>query len=322
MIFIQKPDSDPYFNLAAEEYIVKNIQDEVFMLWQNNDCLVIGKHQLTYAEINLCFIKKHQIPVIRRISGGGTVFQGRGNLNYSFVTNSSGHDDKVNFEKYTSFIRSYLEMLGLQVNLKGKSSLAIQDFKISGNAAHLYRNRVLHHGTILFDADIELINEAIKSPVGRYTSKAVTSNRATIANIRSFLKEPLSQLDFYQGLKNHVSKKLHIEVERTFTNDEFAAIQRMATEKYQSDAWNYDYSPEYSYQAKVDLESQVHEFQLTVSKGRFSDAQLVSNVMKFKTFTKSLIGIPASFKSLQNHLSNFFSQLSEEEINQIACQLL
>lgn len=322
MIFIHKPDSDPFFNLAAEEFVVKNIQDEVFMLWQNDDCLVIGKHQLTYAEINLSFIKEHQIPVIRRISGGGTVFQGRGNLNYSFVTNSSGSDDKVNFEKYTSFIRSYLETLGLQVKLQGKSSLTIQNFKISGNAAHLYKNRVLHHGTILFDADIELINEAIKSPSGRYTSKAVASNRASIANIRSFLKESLSQLEFYQGLKTHVSKKLHIVFERTFTKDEIMAIQRMAAEKYQSDAWNYGYSPEYRYQAEVALESQIQKFQLTVSKGRFSDAQLVSNAIKFKTFTESLVGIPASFESLHNHLPNFFSQLSEEEINQIACQLL
>ncbi|MCD4729892.1 MAG: lipoate--protein ligase family protein, partial [Bacteroidales bacterium] len=91
MLIINRSQTDPYFNIAAEEYLLKNMDEDCFMLWQNQHSIIVGKHQNTLAEINFGFVKENNIPVIRRISGGGTVFHDLGNLNFTFI--SSGEKE-------------------------------------------------------------------------------------------------------------------------------------------------------------------------------------------------------------------------------------
>lgn len=148
---INQPNSDPYFNLAAEEYFLKNFQEDFFMLWRSWPSVVVGKHQNALAEINHEFVRLHQIPVARRLSGGGTVFHDPGNVNFTFIRNVANISE-VNFKIFTIPVIEALKKLGVEAYTTGRNDLLIDGKKISGNAEHVHRNRVLHHGTLLFDS--------------------------------------------------------------------------------------------------------------------------------------------------------------------------
>ncbi len=104
--------------------------------------------------------------MIRRISGGGTVFHDRGNLNFSFILNSK-QGKQVDFKKYTLPVISFLSSIGVDAKFEGKNDLKVDGLKISGNAEHIYRNRVLHHGTLLFDTDLELMRDSLRKDTGK-----------------------------------------------------------------------------------------------------------------------------------------------------------
>jgi len=177
MIGILSRSRNVFFNLAVEEYLLKQKTDDVFMLWQSGISVVVGKHQNTYAEINHAYIREHQIPVVRRLSGGGAVFHGPGNLNFTFIQN--GEPGKmVNFRKFVTPVIEYLKTLGLSAEIGTQNEILIGGVKISGNAEHIFKKRVLHHGTLLFNVDLSMLKEAIKVVPERYIGKAVQSNRS------------------------------------------------------------------------------------------------------------------------------------------------
>ena len=129
MLIINRPQTDPYFNIAAEEYLLKQMEEDCFMLWQNQPSIIIGKHQNSLAEINYNFVKENNIPVVRRISGGGTVFHDLGNLNFTFI--SKGEKEKlVNFKKFTQPIIEVLNQMGVPARFEGKNDLRVSGLKI------------------------------------------------------------------------------------------------------------------------------------------------------------------------------------------------
>ncbi len=177
--------TDPYFNLAWEEYIFKNIecQEDILLLWQNEPSVIIGRNQIVFEEVSVEYAKKHQIPIIRRISGGGTVYHDLGNLNFSVITNN--YKDAIsNYKYFTEPIIHCLNELKVDAHLSGRSDICIQDQKISGNAQSYYQNRMLHHGTILFSSDLKHLNKIIKKPSKDFESFGVKSNRSKVTKCR------------------------------------------------------------------------------------------------------------------------------------------
>ena len=322
MICIHKHANDPFFNIAAEEFVVKNIDDEVFMLWDNTDCLVVGKHQNTIAEINFPFVNAHQIPVLRRISGGGTVFQGCGNLNYSFITHVKESENKVDFQKATGPLVRFLNTLGVEAKLSGKSSLSIGDKKISGNAAHLHRGTILHHGTLLFDADLDLVNESIRVTQDKYSSKAIASNRAEITNVRPFLAHDMNLPAFAKQFEAFVKNEKGIVDERTFTADEQKRMEQLVNEKYKQWEWNYGYSPDYSYFTEVELLSERFFLQLFISKGRIVKIESQDQSHLIDALKLCLLNLPIEKSHLETALLKNISGIQSHVANQLALHLL
>ena len=193
--------SDPYFNLAAEEYLLKSRDEDFFLLYRNEPSIIVGKHQNALAEINWEFASKHKIKVARRLSGGGTVYHDPGNLNFSFIR--KGLEGKlVDFKKYTAPIREVLSKMGIETKFEGHNSLTLNGFKVSGNAEHVFKKRVLHHGTLLFSSSLENLEEAIRTRPDQYSDKAVKSVRAEVANICESLDKKITIEEFESGIMN------------------------------------------------------------------------------------------------------------------------
>ncbi len=276
---ILRRETDPYFNLAAEEYVFKNFEEDTFMLWRNEPSVIIGKHQNAFAEVNALFIKQNNIKVVRRISGGGAVYHDTGNLNFTF-TSKAEPEHLVDFKRYTAPIVKALEKLGIEVTEGARNSLYINGLKFSGNAEHVYKEKVIHHGTILFNCNLEALHESIKPPVTEYKDKAVKSIRSKVTNISGFLKPPVAGM-FDRGsndlkdsgdndidIKDFAGYILHEVLDSfgnayvyEFTDQDIASINGLAGSKYSGWEWNYGYSPPFSFDATIRIS--VHPFQAT-----------------------------------------------------------
>jgi lipoate-protein ligase A len=194
MLCIQLKNNDPYFCLAAEEYLLKNFSEDIFMLWQSENTVVLGKHQNAMAEINYPFVHKNGITVARRISGGGTVFHDAGNVNFAYIRNVNSPAE-ISFKLFTRPVVEALAKLEVTATSSGRNDLLVDGKKISGNAEHVFKNRVLHHGTLLFNSNLETLGQSIKVIPGKYHGKAVQSNRSVVTNILPFLKKQLFSLE-------------------------------------------------------------------------------------------------------------------------------
>lgn len=307
MIILNRPQTDPFFNLAAEEYLVKNTKEALFMLWQNTPSVVVGKHQNALKEINLKFLQEKNIPVIRRISGGGTVFHDLGNLNYSFI-NFGARESLVDFKKYSQPILDVLQKLGVDAQLVGKSDLKIKDLKFSGNASHVHKNTVLHHGTLLFSSELKNLDSSIKVSEINFSDKAVKSNRSTVTNIQSHLKETMSLEEFKQKIIDFVMTSFPNTEIRDFTKTEIEKIQELAEEKYKSWEWNFGYSPRYQFEGMIIIKSKSIHFKLFVKNGIIGSADFGHNLdTEILDFQKILMG---SF-----HQAKALSSLFDEHID-------
>lgn len=265
MLCIHLKNTDPYFCLAAEEYLMKNFEDDIFMLWQSENAVVVGKHQNAMAEINHRFVHENSIAVCRRISGGGTVFHDAGNVNFTFIKNVKSPDE-ISFKVFTAPVVEALAKLGIEATSSGRNDLLINGLKISGNAEHVYKNRVLHHGTLLFNSDLQNLGQAIKVTPGKYEGKAVQSNRSPVANISLFLKTPMTTSQFVQFL-------LGVQLENPknnmyqLTENEIQTIEKLSSEKFKTWEWNFGYSPKYTFKNEIEIEGKILSIRLAVERG-------------------------------------------------------
>jgi lipoate-protein ligase A len=175
--------TEPEINLATEEFLLKHSGENIVFLYRNKKCVVVGKHQNAMAEINYRFVKENNIPVIRRISGGGTVYHDEGNLNFTFLQNGE-EGNLVNFKAFISPVAAFLKELGAPAVIGPRNDILLDGLKVSGNAEHIYRKRTLHHGTLLFSSTLTDLRNALHTESGKYTDKAVKSVRSKVTNIK------------------------------------------------------------------------------------------------------------------------------------------
>jgi len=281
---------DPYFNLAAEEYFLKNYREDFFMLWRSKQSIVVGKHQNALAEINQQFVKDNHICVARRLSGGGTVFHDLGNINFTFIRNVN-EISEVNFAIFTKPIAAALQKLGVEAYTTGRNDLMIDGKKISGNAEHVFRKRVLHHGTLLFDSNLYELSGALKVDLSRFEDKSVQSNRSPVTNISEYLKEKMNVEEFMEYLFEEVQTSFQDKKIYQITQEDIAAIEKLRDEKYSTWDWVYGYSPKYTFRNSIELPSGKIEVELMVEKGIILEAGLKGfNKETSETIEKMLEG--------------------------------
>jgi lipoate-protein ligase A len=300
---LNQTSTDPYFNLATEEYFLKNFQEDFFMLWRSKPSVVVGKHQNALAEINHEFVRKHQIPVARRLSGGGTVFHDPGNVNFTFIRNVKDISE-VNFKVFTVPVVAALKKLGVEAYTTGRNDLLIDGKKISGNAEHVHKNRVLHHGTLLFDSHLEALKGALKVDLTKFEDKSVQSNRSEVINIANYLPTSISVEEFTHFLFDEICGTYPDFRVYEPTTADIAAIEKLAIEKYQTWDWIFGYSPRYCFVNSIETPNGAIFVSLLVEKGRITEAAFSGEIPT--TFAREveevLVGCRHDFQEVSESL--------------------
>ncbi len=267
MLIIKRHNTDPYFNLATEEYILKNFEEDSFMLWRNAPCIIVGKHQNTLAEINADYVKQNNIPVVRRLSGGGAVFHDLGNLNFTFIK-TGAKESLIDFRRYTEPILEVLQMMGIDARFEGRNDLTIEGRKFSGNAEHIWKNKVLHHGTLLFSSHMPDLADALNADPLKFQDKAVKSVRSRVTNISEHLKSPMDVMQFATLIQDHIITKYPDAQTLELSDSDHDQINQLVRNKYNSWEWNFGYSPNYNFRKVFRTErSGTLEFDLDVDNG-------------------------------------------------------
>jgi lipoate-protein ligase A len=219
--------------------------EDYFLLWQNEPSIIIGRNQNTLEEINQRFVKERGIKVVRRISGGGAVYHDLGNLNFTFISRVEP-GRPINFSVFVNPIINVLRELGVDATLVGRNDIVAYGKKISGNAQRLYRRKFLHHGTLLFDVNIEDLAEALNVSADKIESKGIKSIRSRVGNIREFLKEDMTIDEFRERLQRRLSNDYESE-EIKLPEEAILRISETARDKFASWAWTYGESPPFNY---------------------------------------------------------------------------
>lgn len=275
MLCLVSTESDPYFNLAAEEVLFKSRQEPLLFLYSNQPSVVLGKHQNALAEINYRFIRDNNIPVVRRISGGGAVFHDLGNLNFSFHL-SVDDTSKISYRDYQLPVVNLLRSMEFAAELGQRNDILIDGLKVSGHAAHVFRKRVLSHGTLLIDSNKTLLSEALRGEPSKYSGKAISSVRSRVANLADF--QPGLTVDaLCQLLIGYFQDRGEVRVEQSFTPEERQEIETLANGKYRTWDWNFGYSPAYIVSSRFGLGQQnLLEMSVRVEKGKIVEARIES----------------------------------------------
>lgn len=264
MRYIDNTSIDPYFNLAAEEYLLKHTEEEYFSLWRDEPCIIVGKNQNTLSEINTDYVKENNIKVVRRLTGGGAVFHDLGNINFTFIVNDNhSYND---FYKFVKPIIEVLRQLGVEAEFSGRNDMLIEGKKFSGNAQCKYKNRVMHHGTLLFSSNMADLSGALKPKAVKFSDKSVKSVASRVTNISEHLPKALDVLEFKEAIFKYIIAEEGKEVEN-FSKEEVEIINKLKEEKYSTWQWNYGKSPRYNFYNEKKFPAGTVEVTLKVNSG-------------------------------------------------------
>ena len=320
MFYIIDNHTDPYWNLAAEEYLLKHISEPVFRLWRNSDSIIIGQYQNALAEIDLDYVKANDIKVVRRMTGGGAVFHDLGNLNFTFIEpHTKSEESNAMFRRFTAPIVEALNSLGVKAYLEGRNDLLIDGRKFSGNAMCISNSRVLQHGTLLFSASMNNLGAALKSRPEKFIGKAVQSNVSRVTNISEHLSGQMNIDEFQKFLGEYICGN---STPYTYTEADLEAIEKLKNEKYGLDSWNFGHSPAYTTHNVKKFPGGLVEVNFTVKKGEIAQLEIFGDYFFTKPteeFVPQLIGTPHTREALLEKLTrintpDYFSNITAEQM--------
>ncbi|MGE5580983.1 MAG: lipoate--protein ligase [Bacillota bacterium] len=317
MLCILNDHVDPYFNLALEEYLLKEFNHECFMLWRNEPSIIIGKNQNTLAEINLEYVREHGIKVVRRLSGGGAVFHDLGNLNFTFIINDT-QDSFCDFRKFTAPIIEVLAKLGIKAELSGRNDLTVSGLKFSGNAQFKHKDRLLHHGTILFSAAIPDITAALQVNPDKFEGKGIKSVASRVTNIQSHLSQPLTIEELEIMIRDHMASDRENYTLYSLTPMDIDKVNQLVQEKYATWEWNYGVSPRYNLRNKARIAGSSIEVLLDVKDGIIQNARIFGDFFSkcdISLIEESLVGVKHEEKAVTAVFSRFQFQDYIADVN-------
>ena len=309
MICIVDSTTDPYWNLAAEEYLLTSLSEPVFRLWRNAPSVIVGRYQNA---------------AVRRLTGGGAVFHDLGNVNYTFIDRKvEGEDTPAMFRRFTAPIIEALRGMGVNASLEGRNDLVINGRKFSGNAVCVHGGRILQHGTLLFSASVADLSGALNTRPEKFIGKSVQSNRSRVTNISEHLParyRSMSVEEFITYLQDHIADGK--DTLRSYTAQEKEAIDRLRQEKYSTWQWNYGNSPRYGLNQTRRFPWGFIEVSLDVSGGLIRSCSIRGDYFftrPTEEVERVLTGLPHSYNAVRCALAalplaEYFGPVSPEDL--------
>lgn len=244
MLYIETNSISPYYNFAVEYYFLKEkkLPQDIFMLWRTTSTLMVGKYQNTREEINEQYVKEKGYNVVRRLTGGGTIYTDLNGWQFSFIMYNKKYDE-VEFAQSAKPIVDALKSFDLDVCFSGRNDILLGGKKISGNAMHADKNGVLHHGSLLYDTDIDELVKSITVSDQKIISKGIKSIRQRVTNIADYLPEKLSAEEFKELLLKEILKE-SVPV-YTLTEEDKKRIEELELSIFKNWEWTYGNNPEH-----------------------------------------------------------------------------
>ena len=323
MFYLESPSRDPYFNLALEEYVFERMDKSksYFMLWQNDNTIVVGKYQNTAEEIDQAYVDAHGIRVARRLSGGGAVYHDKGNLNFTFIVDRADAPG-LNFKIFVEPVIQALARFGVHAAFTGRNDLTIDGMKFSGNAQYARRGRLLHHGCIMLDSNLTSVADALRVKEAKFASKAVKSVRSRVTTINAHAPAPISMEDFKGALNECAMASGELEP-CTLTEEDLAAVRKLRNEKYATWAWNYGCSPAYDMRREMKFPAGLVTAHLSAEGGKIKAVRFYGDFFggELGELEGAMVGLP-----LDGHLTealealrvgDYMSGITAEELSRL-----
>ena len=321
MRYLKNPSTNPYYNMAFDEYCLESlpIDEPVFFLWQNRPAVIVGFNQEVNTEVNLDYLKENGIDLVRRVTGGGAVYHDLENLNYTIVGRSE--DLERDYPEYASLLVKALQTLGVPATLSGRNDILVEGRKVSGFAKRVCKNRLMVHGTLMYNVDVDVLTHVLNPSTTKLQSKGIASVRSRVANLCDYLPDIPDIQTFSQRLEEILSNN-YTDTEYQLTETDLANIQRLTDKKFATWEWNYGRSPKATLVHSARLACGTVEIHLTLAENRIASCRFGGDFLGNLPATdleSALIDVVYNTESIRERLSsftisNYFDKVTVEEL--------
>lgn len=330
MYFVDNENNfDPSVNIALETYLLKEkvLDEPILLFYINEPSIIIGRNQNTIEEINQTYVDKHNIHVVRRMSGGGAVYHDLGNFSFCFITEDDG-DSFRDFGKFTEPVIEFLHQVGVKdAALKGRNDLTIGDKKFSGNAMYATNGRMTAHGTILFDSDLDAVSSALKPRKDKIESKGIKSVRSRVTNIKPFVDEAHQNMtteEFRDAMLLHIFKvdKREDVKEYHLTEADWKRVYEIREEYFGNWDWNYGKSPKYEMEIRRRFPIGTIDFLFNIKAAKIAEVKIYGDFFglgEIADVEEALVGTKYTKADLRDKLESidlkkYFGAVTADEL--------
>ena len=321
MRYLKNPSTNPYYNMAFDEYCLESlpIDEPVFFLWQNRPAVIVGYNQEVNTEVNLDYLKEKGIDLVRRVTGGGAVYHDLENLNYTIVGRSE--DLERDYPEYAALMMKALQALGVPATLSGRNDILVEGKKVSGFAKRVCKDRLMVHGTLMYNVDVDVLTHVLNPSTTKLQSKGIASVRSRVTNLCNYLPE-LSDIQAFKNRLEAILSNNYSDAEYKLSETDLAHIQQLTDEKFATWEWNYGRSPKATLVHSARLACGTVEIHLTLAENRIASCRFGGDFLgnlPASDVEKALTGIPYEINEIRKclsklEISRYFDRVSADNL--------